>query len=108
MMHHWQSVRQFRKQAATRSKCIKESALCLSSPHLAPICRLRALHPCPPQRIPERIVEKAVKGMLPKGPIGSILFTHLKVGNSVIYTQACTHTDPFPNTLAHTFRLLHC
>lgn len=31
------------------------------------------------KRIPERIVEKAVKGMLPKGRIGSHLFTHLKV-----------------------------
>jgi len=30
-------------------------------------------------RIPERIVEKAVKGMLPKGPLGRTLFTHLKV-----------------------------
>mmetsp|Transcript_7807 Transcript_7807/g.14777 ORF Transcript_7807/g.14777 Transcript_7807/m.14777 type:complete len:227 (-) Transcript_7807:222-902(-) len=30
-------------------------------------------------RIPERIVEKAVKGMLPKGRLGRTLFTHLKV-----------------------------
>jgi large subunit ribosomal protein L13 len=30
-------------------------------------------------RIPERIVEKAVKGMLPKGALGRTLFTHLKV-----------------------------
>ena len=30
-------------------------------------------------RIPERIVEKAVKGMLPKGRLGNALFTHLKV-----------------------------
>lgn len=30
-------------------------------------------------RIPERILEKAVKGMLPKGRIGSKLFNHLKV-----------------------------
>ena len=31
------------------------------------------------KRIPERIVEKAVKGMLPKGPLGRELFRHLKV-----------------------------
>jgi ribosomal protein L13 len=31
------------------------------------------------QRIPERIVELAVKGMLPKGRLGRHLFTHLKV-----------------------------
>lgn len=30
-------------------------------------------------RLPERIVEKAVKGMLPSGRIGRHLFTHLKV-----------------------------
>eukprot|EP00205_Picochlorum_sp_RCC944_P000118 CAMPEP_0182606460 /NCGR_PEP_ID=MMETSP1330-20130603/1318_1 /TAXON_ID=464278 /ORGANISM="Picochlorum sp., Strain RCC944" /LENGTH=236 /DNA_ID=CAMNT_0024824793 /DNA_START=71 /DNA_END=781 /DNA_ORIENTATION=+ len=29
-------------------------------------------------RIPERIVERAVKGMLPKGRLGNKLFTHLK------------------------------
>jgi large subunit ribosomal protein L13 len=31
------------------------------------------------QRIPERIIEKAVKGMLPKGTLGRLLFTHMKV-----------------------------
>lgn len=30
-------------------------------------------------RIPERIIEKAVRGMLPKGRLGNQLFTHLKV-----------------------------
>ena len=40
-----------------------------------------ALDVCTPcmQRLPERIVEKAVKGMLPSGRIGRHLFTHLKV-----------------------------
>ena len=32
-----------------------------------------------PQRIPERIVEKAVRGMLPSGRIGNTLFGQLKV-----------------------------
>lgn len=31
------------------------------------------------QRIPNKIIEKAVKGMLPKGPLGRKLFTQLKV-----------------------------
>lgn len=31
------------------------------------------------ERIPSRIIEKAVKGMLPKGPLGRQLFTKLKV-----------------------------
>lgn len=39
--------------------------------------------PAPPlfflQRLPERILEKCVKGMLPKGRIASPLFNHLKV-----------------------------
>lgn len=30
-------------------------------------------------RIPERIIEKAVKGMLPKGRLGRNLNTHLKI-----------------------------
>jgi large subunit ribosomal protein L13 len=30
-------------------------------------------------RFPERVVEKAVKGMLPKGPLGSVMFRKLKV-----------------------------
>ncbi len=33
-------------------------------------------------RIPNRIIEKAVKGMLPKGPLGRKLFTQLKVYES--------------------------
>lgn len=31
------------------------------------------------ERVPERIIERAVKGMLPKGRLGNQLFTHLKV-----------------------------
>lgn len=31
------------------------------------------------KRIPERIIEKAVKGMLPKNALGRKLFTHLKI-----------------------------
>lgn len=31
------------------------------------------------RRIPTRIVEKSVKGMLPKGRLGRTLFTHLRV-----------------------------
>ena len=31
------------------------------------------------QRMPGRVVEKAIKGMLPKGPLGRELFTKLKV-----------------------------
>ena len=35
--------------------------------------------PCCVQRIPERIIEKAVTGMLPRGRLGNALFRHLKV-----------------------------
>jgi large subunit ribosomal protein L13 len=31
------------------------------------------------ERIPERIIEKAVKGMLPKGALGRTMYTRLKV-----------------------------
>jgi|TARA_B110000444_G_scaffold20046_1_gene16687 large subunit ribosomal protein L13 len=39
-------------------------------------------------RIPERILEKSVKGMLPKGPLGRKMFTRLKVvqGNTHNHT----------------------
>ena len=36
-------------------------------------------------RIPSRILEKAVKGMLPKGPLGRKLFTKLKVYKGSIH-----------------------
>jgi len=36
-------------------------------------------------RIPERIVEKSIKGMLPKGRLGSALFSHLKVYKGTIH-----------------------
>ena len=42
--------------------------------HARPACLPARL-----QRLPERILEKCVKGMLPKGRIASPLFQHLKV-----------------------------
>lgn len=63
-----------------------------------------AAHPVPPitngtmlvQRLPERIVEKAVKGMLPSGRIGRHLFTHLKVRPPPLLSVslACKHSAP--------------
>mgnify|MGYP002390582510 CR=1 FL=1 len=50
----------------------------------SPQLHVLSLFPAPVlQRIPERIVEKAVKGMLPKGRLGSHLYTHLKVSGLV-------------------------
>ncbi len=47
------------------------------------------------KRIPERIIEKAVKGMLPKNSLGRTLFTKLKV-----YTGSNhPHTAQQPETL---------
>jgi large subunit ribosomal protein L13 len=39
-------------------------------------------------RIPERILEKAVKGMLPKGRLGNKLFNHLKVYKGASHPHA--------------------
>lgn len=36
-------------------------------------------------RIPSRIIEKAVKGMLPKNALGRTLFTHLKVYSTTFH-----------------------
>lgn len=43
--------------------------------HAPPACCARAR----PQRLPERIIERAVKGMLPKGRLGRDIRLHLKV-----------------------------
>ena len=54
----------------------------------APPCILPP--PCA-QRLPERILEKCVKGMLPKGRIASPLFNHLKVLQAGACTACCMH-----------------
>ena len=57
--------------------------------------RSHLTHP-PAQRIPERVLEKAVKGMLPKGRIGRHLFNHLKVrartGEGGVVARPCSPT----------------
>ena len=47
-------------------------------------------------RIPERILEKAVKGMLPKNTLGRKLFTKLKVYTGAVHP----HDAQQPKTLA--------
>ena len=46
------------------------------------------------QRIPERIVEKAVKGMLPKNTLGRKLFTKLKVYTGADHPHAAQNPEP--------------
>ena len=46
-------------------------------------------------RIPERILEKSVKGMLPKGPLGRKMFTRLKV----VHCNTHTHTAQKPEII---------
>jgi len=40
------------------------------------------------ERAPERIIEKAVKGMLPKNPLGRAMFSKLKVFSGSEHTHA--------------------
>lgn len=47
-------------------------------------------------RIPERIVEHAVKGMLPKGRLGRQLFTHLKVYKGEEHPHTAQQPLPLP------------
>ena len=56
---------------------IAESKAPIISVHEFPFCLAKLFVSM--QRLPERIVEKAVKGMLPKGRLGRQLFNHLKV-----------------------------
>eukprot|EP00245_Coleochaete_scutata_P006414 TRINITY_DN20841_c0_g1_i1.p1 TRINITY_DN20841_c0_g1~~TRINITY_DN20841_c0_g1_i1.p1 ORF type:complete len:258 (+),score=54.24 TRINITY_DN20841_c0_g1_i1:88-861(+) len=48
------------------------------------------------KRIPERIVEHAVKGMLPKGRLGRRLFTHLKVYKGADHPHIAQQPVPLP------------
>ncbi|KAK8937272.1 hypothetical protein KSP39_PZI012309 [Platanthera zijinensis] len=48
------------------------------------------------QRIPERIVEHAVRGMLPKGRLGRALFTHLKVYEGPEHPHEAQKPVPLP------------
>ncbi|CAI5984015.1 unnamed protein product [Closterium sp. NIES-65] len=47
-------------------------------------------------RIPERIVEHAVRGMLPKGRLGRRLFTHLKVYKGESHPHEAQMPQPLP------------
>ncbi|KAJ3671012.1 hypothetical protein LUZ60_008438 [Juncus effusus] len=48
------------------------------------------------KRIPERIVEHAVRGMLPKGRLGRELFTHLKVYKGPEHPHQAQQPVPLP------------
>ncbi|KAL3702309.1 hypothetical protein R1sor_020331 [Riccia sorocarpa] len=48
------------------------------------------------KRIPERIVEHAVRGMLPKGRLGRRLFTHLKVYTGPEHPHVAQQPLPLP------------
>ncbi|OAY76356.1 50S ribosomal protein L13, chloroplastic [Ananas comosus] len=47
-------------------------------------------------RIPERIIEHAVRGMLPKGRLGRTLFTHLKVYDGPDHPHEAQKPIPLP------------
>lgn len=48
------------------------------------------------KRIPERIIEHAVRGMLPKGRLGRRLFTHLKVYKGAEHPHEAQKPVPLP------------
>uniref|UniRef100_A0A0D6R6B9 Large ribosomal subunit protein uL13c n=1 Tax=Araucaria cunninghamii TaxID=56994 RepID=A0A0D6R6B9_ARACU len=48
------------------------------------------------KRIPERIIEHAVRGMLPKGRLGRRLFTHLKVYKGPDHPHVAQKPVPLP------------
>lgn len=50
------------------------------------------------QRIPERIIEHAVRGMLPKGRLGRALFNHLKVYKGPDHPHEAQQPIPLPLT----------
>ncbi|GBG67245.1 hypothetical protein CBR_g88534 [Chara braunii] len=50
------------------------------------------------QRLPERIIEHAVRGMLPKGRLGRRLFTHLKVYKGAEHPHEAQQPQPLKIT----------
>ncbi|MBZ0092748.1 MAG: 50S ribosomal protein L13 [Burkholderiales bacterium] len=46
------------------------------------------------QRFPGRVLEKAVKGMLPKGPLGYAMFRKLKVYSGATHDHAAQQPQP--------------
>lgn len=46
------------------------------------------------QKAPERVIEKAVKGMLPKGPLGRTMFRKLKVYAGKEHEHAAQQPQP--------------
>lgn len=51
------------------------------------------------QKHPERLIEKAVKGMLPKGPLGRKMFTKLKVFPGADHIHAAQLPKVFDETV---------
>jgi large subunit ribosomal protein L13 len=49
-------------------------------------------------RIPERILEKAVKGMLPKGPLGRVMYKNLKVYANDMHPHQSQNPELLLNT----------
>lgn len=46
------------------------------------------------QRYPERVLQKAVKGMLPKGPLGYAMLRKLKVYGGAVHPHAAQQPQP--------------
>ena len=51
------------------------------------------------QRIPERIVEHAIRGMLPKNTLGRHLFTHLKVYKGSEHPHSAQRPQPITSEI---------
>lgn len=50
------------------------------------------------EKHPERLIEKAVKGMLPKGPLGNKIYTKLKVYPGPEHAHQAQQPRPFDET----------
>lgn len=55
------------------------------------------------QRIPERPLEAAIKGMLPKGRLGRKLFTHLKVFKGTRHPHGAQQATDITNRINEKF-----
>lgn len=55
-------------------------------------------------RLPQRIIEKAVKGMLPNGRLGRTLFTHLKVYKGTEHPHVAQEPEDITSQINKSFR----
>lgn len=78
-----EAFKDLQKVRAEHCACIGYTPHTVSIPPDCMLPRVDSVPSIAAQRIPERIIERAVQGMLPKGSLGRDIRLHLKVGRGL-------------------------